>query len=297
MDRYLGPYTGHTRILSIMDYYSAGGNCSVADPCIIKFKMKIIENTPDRLVIRDVPYLQIFLGLMLAIVGLVITFFFARSVDIHCDRVGSGQVNCRLTEKLLGFEPVGGRNVKKVQKVDVAESRDSDGNAIYRVIFVTDTGNVPLTSYSSSGYNNKARLSQQINAFIQNAVQRSLDVKLAMEWWILIFLFLFTGAGIIMILLAKTTGIELIRSQGMIRILKDGLFGSRQEEHSLHEVEGVDLEWSRGSRGGATYRIAFHLVDGGELLLSRWFSSGRKDKQAAVEAMNKFLEAYHPPQV
>ena len=96
------------------------------------------------------------------------------------------------------------------------------------------------------------------------------------------------------ILLAKTVGIEMLRSEGVLRILKDGLFGSGQEEHILNEIEAVTLESSSGSRGGTTYRMAFQLAGGGELLLTRWYTSGRKDKQQAVDAMNAFLAGYRP---
>jgi hypothetical protein len=257
--------------------------------------MKIIEDTPDRLVLRSIPYLQIIFGFIFAVTGLVITFFFGRSVDVHCQKIETKQVNCQLTQKLLGFETLGQRSVLNVQRADIAESQDSDGNSTYQVMFVTAAGKVGLTTFFSSGYIAKANLAQKINNFIQDTRQPSLDVTLPMEWWILIFLFAFTGVGVVTILLAKTTGIEMIRSQGVVRILKDGLFGSGQEEHPLQEIEAVVLESSRSSRGSTTYRMAFHLVGEGELLLTRWFSSGRKDKQNAVDAMNKFLTSYRSP--
>jgi hypothetical protein len=251
--------------------------------------MKIIENTPDRLVLRSYPTLQIVFGLVFAITGLVITYFFGRSIDIHCQKVGPRQINCLLTQKLLGYQELGQRSVLGVQKADVAESQDSDGNSTYRVVLVTGAGKAGVTTFYSSGYSAKNKLAQRINNFIQDERQTALDATLPMEWWILIFLFAFTGVGIVTILFAKTTGIEMVHSEGVMRIAKDGLFGSGQEEHLLQEIESVVLESSRSSRGGTTYRIAFQVVGGGELLLTRWFSSGRKDKQNAVDAMNNFL--------
>jgi len=258
--------------------------------------MKIIENTPDRLVLRSDPTLQIVFGLVFAVTGLIITYFFGRSVDVHCEKIEPRQVNCQLTPKLLGLKPLGQRRVLNVQKAEVSESRDSDGDSTYRVIFITAAGKVSLTNYSSSGYSAKANLAEQINSFIRDNQRTALDVKVNMDWWILIFLFAFTGVGIIVILVAKTTVIEMIRSEGVLRILKGGLFGSGQEEHILRDIESIELESSRSNRGNPTYRIVFHVADGGNLLLSRWYTSGRKGKQTAVDAMNKFLASYRPPQ-
>lgn len=257
--------------------------------------MKIIENTPNRLLIRDNPYLTVFLGLLFGLIGLVITFFFARSVDVHCDKIEPGRVDCRLAEKLLGFQPIGGRMVKDVQKAEVAQSQDSEGNLSYRVIFLTATGRVPLTVFYSSDYTAKADLAQRINTFIQDASARSLDAALSMEWWIWIFFVVFGGLGGFMVLVSKRTTIEMVRSEGVVRIVKTGLFGSGQEEHPLQEIERVTLERSSTPRGTPTYRIALYTTDGGKRLLSRMYTSGRKGQQQAVQAMNTFLAPYRPP--
>jgi hypothetical protein len=255
--------------------------------------MKIVENTPDRLVLRSFPSIQIIFGLFFAVVGLTITFFFGRSFDLHCVRSGSKQIDCNVTHKLLGYQALGQTRVTAIQKAEVDESTDSDGDTTYKVVFITPKGRVPLTSFSSSGYNAKADLAHQINNFINDSGQASLDIQVKMEWWILIFLFVFTGVGVIVILLSKTVEIHMVRSEGVMRILKGGIFGIRREEHLLREIESVELESSRSSEGSSTYRIAIHTTHGGKLLLSLMFSSGRGGKQKAVDAMNQFLAPYH----
>ncbi len=256
--------------------------------------MKIIENNPDRLALYNFPTLQIFLGILFGVIGLITTFFFARSIDIHCEKAAAGQASCRMSDKLLGYISLGSRTVQNVQQAEVTESRDSDGDVTYRVVFRTSSGNQPLTYFSSSGYQGKANLAQEINAYLQSNRQDALDLKMVMEWWTVLFLVAFGGAGAVMVLLAKTDRIEMVRSQGVLRIAKRGLFGLREEEHLLREIESVVLESSSSSRGGKTYRIAFHTADGGARLLSRMYSSGWRDKQKAVDAMNQFLADYHP---
>jgi hypothetical protein len=257
--------------------------------------MKIIENTPDRLILRNFPFIQLIFGLSFALAGLIVTFFFGRSFDLHCVRRESKQIDCNVTQKLLGYQELGQTSVTAIQKAEVDESTDSDGDTTYKVVFITSKGRVPLTSFSSSGYNAKADLAHQINNFINADQQASLDIQLKMEWWILIFLFLFTGVGVIVILLSRTVEIQMVRSEGIMRILKGGIFGTRREEHLLREIESVELESSHSSEGNTTYRIAFHIAGGGTLHLSRMFSSGGGNRQKAVEAMNQFLAPYHTP--
>jgi hypothetical protein len=251
--------------------------------------MKIVENDANRLVLRSNPYFQIIIGMILALTGLVITFFFGRSVELHCERAGTEQITCQLTQKLLDFQPLGKRTVSNIQGAEVVESRDSDGDSTYKVVFITANGRLPLTNFSSSEYSAKANLSRQINDFISRPRQNSLDTQVNMEWWILIILFAFSGGGILVILLAKTVVIEMVRTEGVMRIIKDGLFGSGQEDLILRDIEDVELESSHSSQGSTTYRIAFHIHDGRNVFLTRYFTSGRKNKQAAVDAMKNFL--------
>jgi hypothetical protein len=88
----------------------------------------------------------------------------------------------------------------RILQAEVDESASSDDGATYRVIFVTSSARVALTNYTSSGYSAKADLVQQINTFIRNDPQTTLDARMKIEWWVWLFCFGSIGVGIGMIL-------------------------------------------------------------------------------------------------
>ena len=164
--------------------------------------MKAFDDLLQWLVDHDSSFFQMIIGLMIALVGLLITFYIGRSTDFHCVRSGENQIRCDIMHKLLGLQPIDDRLVNSIQKAEVEESTDSQGDSTYRVIFVTPNGRVALTKSTSSGYSPKADLVQQINNFINTDQEPILDVHIKIEWWIWVFFFGSTGLGVGMILVS-----------------------------------------------------------------------------------------------
>ena len=163
---------------------------------------KSIEDTLYWIASRDASLFQIIIGFMIVMVGLVITYYFGRSADLHCVRTGADQIRCDITQKLLGFQPLNERHVNSIQMAEVDQSTGSDGDSTYRVIFVTPSDRVPLTNYTSSDYAPKADLVHQVNDFINSDQQSVLDVQEKIVWWKWLFFFGFTGLGVGMILVS-----------------------------------------------------------------------------------------------
>jgi hypothetical protein len=111
-------------------------------------------------------------------------------------RTGEKQIRCDITQKFLGFLPVGERRVNHIQMAEVDEHMDSDYNATYRVVFVTPNGRVALTSYTSSDYHPKKDLVNQVNTFINGDQPPALEVQEKIVWWKWLFFFGFTGLGL-----------------------------------------------------------------------------------------------------
>ena len=163
---------------------------------------KSIEDTLYWIASRDVYFFQILIGFIIVMVGLVITYYFGRSADLHCVRTEARQIRCDITQKLLGLQPLGERRVSRIQMAEVDQSIDSEGVSTYRVVFVTSDGRVPLTNSTSSDYAPKADLVHQVNNFINSDQQSILDVQVKIAWWIWLFCFGFTGLGVGMILVS-----------------------------------------------------------------------------------------------
>jgi len=163
---------------------------------------KSLEDTLYWIASRDAPFFQIIIGFMIFMAGLVITYYFGRSADLHCVRTGGAQIRCDITQKLLGFQPLDERQVNRIQMAEVEQSTGSDGDSTYRVIFVTLNGRVPLTSYTSSDYTPKADLVNQVNTFVNSDGPSVLEVQEKIAWWKWLFFFGFTGLGAGMILVS-----------------------------------------------------------------------------------------------
>lgn len=255
--------------------------------------MKIVENNPNQLILRSDPFGQIIFGLLFALAGLAFTYFFARSVDMHCEHVKTGQITCQLTDKLLGITPVRTRTISNITSADVEKHRSNKRGYTYEVtLSTTNDGAVSVTGFSSSGYSPKAEIAQQVNDFIQNERTKTLDIQVGMEYIVLIFLFVFVGVGIGAVVTAKTVQVEMIRSEGTLRIRRDGLFGSSQQEFLLREIQHVELQVHRSRKSASTYRIALYTTSNEEIALSSFYTSGYEDKKRAVEAMREFLSPY-----
>ncbi|MFZ6029282.1 MAG: hypothetical protein ACOYYS_16340 [Chloroflexota bacterium] len=253
--------------------------------------MKVVESNSGRLVLRSSPSVLIVLGLLFALLDLPILYFFARSVTIHCERLEPKQITCTLNEKLFDAIPVRQRTIENVQGAEVETYSDSDGDT-YKVVLLTTGGRIPLTPYSSSGYDDKAAVVAQVNQFVGAGRQDVLDIQQPVTWWLLLMLLIFGGVGVSMLLFAKTVQVEMDRSQGVLRIRKTGLLGSRTNEFLLREVEDISLESMDDNDGGTTYRIRFRMHTGEEIPLTSFYSSSVKDKQRAIDMMKEFLSPY-----
>jgi hypothetical protein len=163
---------------------------------------KNIEDTLYWIASRDTYFFQIVIGWLIVMTGLVITYYFGRAANLHCVPSGERQINCTITQKLLGSLALNQSRVNGIQQAEVEESLGDEGGSTYRVIFITSNGRVALTSYMSSDYAPKADLVRQVNNFIDSDQQSVLDVQVKIAWWIWLFCFGFTGLGVGMILVS-----------------------------------------------------------------------------------------------
>lgn len=251
--------------------------------------MKIIERSNSRLAVRSDPYGQIIFGMIFFLSGVAITYFFSRSTEIVCRRPEPQRITCTLTEKLLGWIPVAQKTVDQVQGAQVERRRDSDGDNTYRVSFLTAQGPVPLQDYWSSGSSSKGAVAEQINVFVADGGQSESRFTQPMEWFTLLFLLMFGGVGLGMVLGAQVVLIDADRNKMTLMIEKDGLLGVKQNEYPLNEVEDVYVDSHRSRKGGRTYRVVIRMASGDEIPLSSFYSSGRKSKDDLANQLRNFL--------
>jgi hypothetical protein len=113
-------------------------------------------------------------GVSFVLAALAIIIFYGRRITFTCQRVEPTQGNCQL----MSFGLLGSNEItiplNQLQGAKVDESSDGD---TYRVVLLTNDGDVPFTPICSSGAGEKQKNVNLINAFIGNTEKTFLRVQ------------------------------------------------------------------------------------------------------------------------
>lgn len=256
--------------------------------------MKVLHQTDTRLVVRPSG------GILMAIMGLVFVlmsggmfYVFGQTTDLLCERNFSGSMQCRVARSILGIS-MRDDTLEALQGAYVAQSRDNDGDITYRVMLVTGGGEVPLTSYTSSGYGKKASTADQINAFVQGrasnlSIRQGGTVGMIVSGVFLIFSLILIVSGI----QSRFTSWTFDLAKGLVTQHKETLTGIHNRSYPLDDIESVSVGRSRDSDGDSTYRVELFSYQEGPIPLTGWYSSGYKKKKQAADLIQHYLDQYH----
>ncbi|MBD2257039.1 tetratricopeptide repeat protein [Pseudanabaena sp. FACHB-2040] len=250
--------------------------------------MRVVRQTSTQLTLRLVPWLLWLMGGIFTGAGLMVWLALGGETVFECTRTAPAQ--CELTQS----NPLGSRSrtfsLAGLQQAEVETHRNSDGDHTYRVVLTTDQGVVPLTNAYSSGNGFHQNRAAQINQFIQSPAAASLRIHQDDRWIGLLFLVLFSGTGLaLMLVVGKVVTCDFDKSMGQLTFTKRGLLGAETVQHPLHHLVSVTLQRSSGSKGGNTYRLALGLKTGETLPLTSYYDSGKRDKEKTANAIRSFL--------
>jgi hypothetical protein len=253
--------------------------------------MEILQQTPNQLTLRLRPVLIWLVGGFFAAWG-ILPSVFAKATLFTCNRTEFSQSSCQLlTSGLLGSE-VRAIPLRALQGAKVDKSIDSDGDT-YRVIILTTSGEIPFTSYSGSGEDQKQEIASRINQFVRNPGETTLSVQqddrfsayLLGGIFSAIGLFLLVSSGQIVTCLSDKT-------LGTLTLKKQGLFSTKVTEHQIQEIADILVEESTDS-DGCTYRVSILMKSGKRQALTNYYSSGKKSKQETADCLRRFLQLDH----
>lgn len=225
------------------------------------------------------------MGLVFILISVIAVAFLGTRTALTCNR--SGEAECTLAQKTVLKTSKRTIPILKLREAYVDTSVDSEGDATYRVVLRTDSGEVPLTSSWSSGYAGKQDVANQINAFLQSG-DSSLTVEQDDRLLMYILGAIFAGAGSLLILLTNRVELDLNRSTGLAVLSKTSLVARSSEEYLLEDLAGAEVQESSSSDGD-TYRVALVQHGGGRIPLTSYYSSGYKGKQKLADEINQFL--------
>jgi hypothetical protein len=253
--------------------------------------MRIVKETPTQLNLLSLPIWLWLFGLIFAGIGLAVITGFGKVVTLNCDRVAPVQSNCQLKSAgLLGIS-LQGRKLEALEGAKVERSDSSDG-AAFRVVLVTNQGEVPFTDYYSSGENGKQEIATQISTFLGNSQASSLTLQQDDRWFMLMIGGVFVVVGLaVAVVMGEIVVCEFDRSSGNLTLKRHSVLGTKVIERRIRDIEDVRIEESHGS-DSSTYRVSLVFTMGDRLPLASYYSSGRQSKQAIADHLCQFLNLH-----
>ncbi len=253
--------------------------------------MKVTRSSEDMLHIRPVreAMLLILPGLFLGLFCFTMFFFVGQTGQLSCERVELGHVQCELRRTLLGI-PWGTHSIPDLQGARVQTHESTTGDT-YEVMLVTGAGEDSLTGHSSSGYEEKQRIAQQINGFLDDPGQPSLMVRQSgLSGAIVSALLTITG------LLVFTGGLRTYnttwtfdRRRGVFTHRQGRLLGAKVVRYPLHEIAEVGLGVFSDMEGSRIYRIVLRTTSGDELPMTSQYYFWHRHLKETVVTMREFL--------
>lgn len=253
--------------------------------------MKIVQHNDNILQFRPRGgWFVLLMGALLIVTTPVWLVLFGQTTQLTCERTTAGSPRCRLSKSIFGVA-LRDDPIEALQGARVAESRDSDGDLMYKLVLDTGAGSVPFTNASSSSYNPKARRAADINNFVADTSVSSLTVESGGAiGWIVSGVLGLMGVGLLFGGMQMSSTVWTFdRTQNAIVKERHGLAGSKAWQYDLAEIQDALVTESRDSDGDRTYRVELVSRQGQRIPMTSWYSSGYQKKEDIVRVIRRFL--------
>ncbi len=143
-------------------------------------------------------------GLIFTVCSSIPLWFAGQSRTLTCERVESSIVDCTLTTDWFEVIPLGEQPIKGLRSAAVDTScspSDDDDGCTYGISLETSLGPVSMTGNVTSGtYDQKERVVEQINNFVNDREETTLQVVQSDIGWVLLLGLILPGAGSLLLL-------------------------------------------------------------------------------------------------
>lgn len=221
--------------------------------------------------------------------GIAVIFFIGTLNTLKCERVEIQQISCQLIRQgLKGKKTI---NVSQVYSTELGISEGEDGDT-YRIELNTSEGIIPLTEVYSSGSKNKRKKIRQIDNFISDKNQTSLQITQDDRLFAYPFggIFIIVGGGLMVASLTFFRQIHCIfnNSKGKFFIREDNLFQSKIKEYNLGEIKSIVMVVEKDSDGDKILKPKIILHRGLELSID--ITGTISEKERIIKSINNFLQ-------
>jgi hypothetical protein len=176
--------------------------------------------------------------------------------------------------------------VDNPQQAIVQSYRSSKGGTSYRMALVTSQGTIPLTDFYSSDAGADG-LAAQFNQFQRDSAANSVSLDQPASGFTFIFLLIFCGFGLIMILNTHYDTFVFDRDRDALTFTRIGFRGIHTREESITGLTTAVRQF-RGSKGRRYYCVFLHLDSGSDLKIG-WNSSRESAAQNLADQIQEFV--------
>ncbi|MBD2462949.1 hypothetical protein H6G89_18070 [Oscillatoria sp. FACHB-1407] len=256
--------------------------------------MKILEQTPDRLVLRHRPFGFWTLGGLFVLAGFLLALS-GKNVTLQCDRLQPPQGTCNLTTTQWFQSSSRSLALETVNRATIWASRIQKVN-YYSLILQTPTENIAFAG-SSSDRTQVEAIAAQINTFLENPGQSTLMVQRdeRLNRFLLGALMGAIGGSILMF--ANTTTCVFDKQQGTVWLNHQSLARTKAITHPLEQIERVRLSKHKARSKGKTtyqYRVVLVLKSYEVLPLTLIYTPHLKSQERLLEEIMAFLATVQP---
>lgn len=251
--------------------------------------MKIMQQTSTHLTLKKMPYLGWLLGGIFILAGVGGGVLLGSKTSLECDRTPPSQ--CQLSHRYAWGDRTQQFAIESLREAVVDERRDSDGDRTYQVVLELQNESLDLTPYSSSGAQRHRNYAEQINRFLANPSQTTLEINDDARIWGLLLVIPFASVGSLLLLLSPQVICDIDKYRGTLILQRRGLLGRADRTVAIRDIVGVQLQRSASGRNSS--RIALLLKSGEAVPFSRAYTNGVTDgvadKRQVVELLQTFL--------
>ena len=249
--------------------------------------MKITQNEPDILVIKSRENI-VLMGLLFVVVGLLVGVALSGTETLSCERNEEGG-HCSLERSRIWGDTVVEFGLDEFEGAEVGVSRSSDGDDTYRVVLFIDGQRVPVTGYYSSGRSSKSQMVQEIDRFLGDADQASLEIHQDAGFFGLFFGGIFVVVGLATTFsMARLGRFRFCISENSFTLKTRSLTSRTYEFFELDEIDSVEVQDFIGNKG-SNYRVVLQMTSGEEIPLTNSYLSSPRAKVVGGE-IREFLD-------
>jgi hypothetical protein len=251
--------------------------------------MRVTEKD-DQLILRTSwsgLFTPILFGLIAMLIAGNVFWTTGRETTLNCRRLEVDQVQCQLQQIFLS-RVVSQTTVDNPQQAIVQTSHSSKGGTSYRMALFTAKGTIPLTDFYSSD-TDADDLAAQFNQFAHNSAAKSVFLDQPASGFIFIFLVIFIGFGLMMILTTHYDTSVFDRNRDTVTFARLGFTGAHTREESINGLT-ADVRQFRGSKGRRYYCVFLRLTGGAPVIKLDWNASNESKAQDLADRIQEFVK-------